>query len=453
MNNYHTRQLTGCLAMLQLQRDVRQAKTVEELGLIMVNRSQKILPATTTLFWQKNLITGAIKQASAVATVDNNAPFIIWANAFINRLSSQNSKNQVYIVNKQNLDPDDIKQWAEWLPPHGLMLPISSMDDTIYGWLFMVREEEWQPSDKVLAQELGQMYCYSWLTLNKQNFFPAANSNKLVNKWAKKAFFAFVIIIIVALFAVDVQQSVLAPATVMPHNPKVVTSPLDGVIKKIAVEANSSVKQGQILFWLEPSEIKNRRDVSKLVLQVTKERYLKAQKVAFSDPEARANLPLLESQIKQHTAEATYAQELLERTVVRAQNDGIAMFSNPSHWQGRPVEVGEQVMVIANANEVEVEISLAVDDAIIMQPGAEVLLFLNSDPLNPLPAKLHYASYQATVDQNGILAYRLTAKLLATPTPPRIGIQGTAKLLGPQTSIFYYLFRRPLTVLRQAVGF
>jgi multidrug resistance efflux pump len=453
MNNYQNRQLSGCLAMLQLQREVRQAKTVEELGLIMVNRSQKILPTTTTLFWQKNLTTGEIKQASAVAQVDTNSPFIIWANTLINRLSNQTSKNRVYVVNKQELDLQDVKQWEEWLPPHGLMLPISSQDDTIYGWLFMVREEVWQPSDMVLAQELGQMYCYSWLTLNKQNFFNSKNSNQLVNKWSKIAVFASVILIVGSLFLVDVQQSVLAPATVVPHNPNVVTSPLDGVIQKIAVEANSSVNKGQILFHLEPSEIKNRRDVSKLVLQVTKERYLKAQKVAFSDPEARASLTLLKSQIKQHTAEATYAQELLERTVVLAKNSGIAIFSNPSQWQGRPVAVGEQVMVIANANEVEVEILLAVDDAIIMQPGAEVLLFLNSDPLNPLSAKLHYASYQATVDQTGVLAYRLTAKLLATTKPPRIGLQGTAKLLGPQTSIFYYLFRRPLTALRQAVGF
>jgi hypothetical protein len=453
MNNYQNRQLSGCLAMLQLQREVRQAKTVEELGLIMVNRSQKLLPATTTLFWQKNHGSGEIKQASAVAMVDRNAPFIIWANAFIGRLSSQTTKNQVYIVNKQNLPPEDLKQWAEWLPSHGLMLPLSSSDNTKYGWLFMVREEEWQLSDKVLAQELGQMYCYSWLALNTQSFFPSANSNKWGNKWSKPTILASIILIIGSLFLVDVQQSVLAPATVVPHKPNVVTSPLDGVIKIIAVEANSSVKKGQILFRLEPSEIQNRRDVSKLVLQVTKERYLKAQKVAFSDPEARANLPLLKSEIKQHTTEAAYAQKLLDRTVVLAQNDGIAIFSNPSQWQGRPVAVGEQVMVIANANKVEVEILLAVDDAIIMQPGSEVLLFLNSDPLTPLLAKLHYASYQATVDQRGVLAYKLTARLLETSTPPRIGLQGTAKLLGPQTSIFYYLFRRPLNAMRQAIGF
>ncbi|MBF0194305.1 MAG: HlyD family efflux transporter periplasmic adaptor subunit [Magnetococcales bacterium] len=453
MNNHQNRQLTGCLAMLQLQREVRQADSVEELGLIMVNRSQKILPATTTLFWQKNLSSGEIKQASGVAQIDANAPFIIWANAIINRLTSQNNKNEAFTVNKQDLPQDDIKQWADWLPPYGLMLPISSPNNTTIGWLFTVRETSWQPSDMVLAQELGQIYGYSWLTFNKQNYFNTANSNKLTNKWNKTLFFAFCIIISAVLFLVDVQQSVLAPATVVPNNPKVVTSPLNGVIKKVAVEANSSVKKGQILFSLETSEIKNRRDVSKLVLQVTKERYLKAQKVAFSDPEARASLPLLKSQIKQHSAEATYAEELLARTVVKAKNSGIAIFSDPSYWLGRPVKVGEQVMVIANANEVEVEIFLGVDDAIIMQPGAEVLLFLNSDPLNPIPAKLHYASYQATVDQRGVLAYKLTAKLLTSTTPPRIGLQGTAKLLGPQTSVFYYIFRRPITALRQAVGF
>ncbi|MBF0382325.1 MAG: HlyD family efflux transporter periplasmic adaptor subunit [Magnetococcales bacterium] len=453
MNSYQNRQLSGCLALLQLQREVREAKSIAELGLIMVNRSQTILPAATVLFWQKNISSGEIKQASAVAQVDSNTPFIIWANAILSRLTTDSAQSDVHIVDKKELPVEDAQQWAEWLSPYGLMLPVASSEGALYGWLLMVREDKWQASDMVLAQELGQIYGYSWQTLSKQKAFNHISSKRWSDRWSRTLGFAAVLSLVLILFFVDVQQSVLAPATVVPKNPNVVTSPLDGVIKKIAIAANSAVKKGEILFWLEPSEIKNRRDVSNLILQVTKERYLKAQKVAFSDPQARASLPLLKSQIKQHSADAAYAQELLDRTVVFADSDGIAIFSDPSQWQGRPVAVGEQVMMVADANSVELEILLAVDDAIIMEPGAQVLLFLNSDPLNPLPAKLQHASYQATVDHSGTLAYRLTAKLLTTTPPPRIGLQGTAKLMGHQTSVFYYLFRRPLTALRQAVGF
>ena len=35
----------------------------------------------------------------------------------------------------------------------------------------------------------------------------------------------------------------------------------------------------------------------------------------------------------------------------------------------------------------------------------------------------------------------------------RIGLRGTARIEGDEVPLFLYLFRRPIAVLRQAVGF
>ena len=96
-------------------------------------------------------------------------------------------------------------------------------------------------------------------------------------------------------------------------------------------------------------------------------------------------------------------------------------------------------------------VELPVGDAIALEPGAEVALFLDSDPLHRYRATLQRAAYEAQPTPAGQLAYRLDAGF--EETPPRIGLRGTAKLFGQRAPLAVYLLRRPLAALRQSVGF
>ena len=60
--------------------------------------------------------------------------------------------------------------------------------------------------------------------------------------------------------------------------------------------------------------------------------------------------------------------------------------------------------------------------------------------------------YQSRLSEAGILTYAVRAKLAADEDIPRIGLRGTGKLYGPSTTLFYFLFRRPITAMRQMVG-
>jgi hypothetical protein len=96
-----------------------------------------------------------------------------------------------------------------------------------------------------------------------------------------------------------------------------------------------------------------------------------------------------------------------------------------------------------------------VSEVLGLKEGAEVTLFLNVDPQNPVPARLSFASYQASPTPDGVLAYRLKAGF-ANPGDPtvdlRIGLKGIAKVYGESTTLFYYLMRRPLAAARQRLG-
>ena len=151
--------------------------------------------------------------------------------------------------------------------------------------------------------------------------------------------------------------------------------------------------------------------------------------------------------------EAAYAKEQLNYSVITAETRGVAVVEDSIDWQGRPVRIGEKILTIANPNQVEFLIFLPTKDSLLIQDSAEVRVFLDSDPLNSLDAEVIRTSYKPELTPENILAYRIYASIEDVAQNPRIGLRGTAKIYGEKTSLFYYLFRVPINLTRQFVGF
>ena len=109
-------------------------------------------------------------------------------------------------------------------------------------------------------------------------------------------------------------------------------------------------------------------------------------------------------------------------------------------------------MRIADPSRVELTVNLPVGDAIVLEKGAPVKLYLDADPLNAVEATLDSASYHATPDAAGVLSYTVRADFAEGVEPPRIGLRGTAQIHGERVTLFYYLFRKPLAAIRQWTG-
>ena len=78
---------------------------------------------------------------------------------------------------------------------------------------------------------------------------------------------------------------------------------------------------------------------------------------------------------------------------------------------------------------------------------------IDGNPMKSLEGKLLRASYQPSLSPEGILSYKLTASYEGDANKlPRIGLRGTAKVYGSEVSVFYYLFRKPITFMRQLIG-
>lgn len=110
-------------------------------------------------------------------------------------------------------------------------------------------------------------------------------------------------------------------------------------------------------------------------------------------------------------------------------------------------------MEVADPDRVQLRIDVPVADAIAVQNGARVSAFLDSNPLRPVDAKTLSSSFDPQMIEGNILAYRVYAGFDSTTDDSlRLGIRGTSQIFGEKVPLAYYLFRRPIAVIRQRLG-
>jgi multidrug resistance efflux pump len=217
------------------------------------------------------------------------------------------------------------------------------------------------------------------------------------------------------------------------------------------VKPNQQVAEGDLLFNLDDRRLNSQLEVADGALQAAELELRQARQLAVVDQKVRSTLPLLQGKYDQQAAEIAYLRQQLSRIQVRAPRGGVVVLDDPNEWLGRPVAIGEKVMLVADPANVEVQARLSVADAIRLAPAAPLRLFLNIAPERPLEAVVTQSSYQATQGADGILSYRLKARLDGGEVP-RIGLKGTARIYGERVPLAYALFRRPFAALRQWTG-
>jgi hypothetical protein len=452
-------QLFGLGTLVQLLKRARRAASAEELGFVMVNETHALLPYRQAALWQRNAhAAGKVVAISGAAVTERNAPFTLWLNPAFAKLDDETGKGGIRRVDAASVGSGSPgsgnsggalgEAWSEWLPAHGLLVPLQVEAEPALGALLLAREQPWSDGDIHLMSELADGYAHAWLRFRGRHRRSLAAVLFGRGALVKLAIAAA----LVGILCLPVTLSALAPAEVVALRPTIVRAPLEGVVDHFEVQPNEQVQAGQLLLTLDPRAIENKLDVATKALAVAEAEYRQAAQQAVFDDKSRALMAVLKGRAEEKRADVTYNQSLLDRVKVTATRSGLAIYDDPNAWIGKPVAIGERLIEIADPTQAEIEIWLPVSDAITLKPGADVDFFLNIAPDSPLRATLRQASYEATQSPGGLLGYRLKAKLSDPAHPPRIGLKGTAKVFGERVSLFYYLLRRPLAAARQFVG-
>jgi HlyD family secretion protein/Biotin-lipoyl like len=444
-------QLFALSTLVQLTKRARHAATAEELGFIMVNETHALLPYRQAALWQRSAAgSGKVVAVSGVAAAERNAPFTQWLGQAFAKFDDAAAAPAVHRVDAGSLAGTVGEAWAEWLPAHGLLVPLQAEGQRVLGMLLLAREQPWSDGDALLVSELADGFAMAWQPFRGGRRPSLAAS--LLGAGRRRLVKLALAAALVGVLFLPVTLSALAPAEIVAFQPTIVRAPLEGVVDHFEVQPNEQVKQGQLLLTLDRRAIENKLEVARQALAVAEAEYRQAAQQAVFEDKSRALLAVLRGRAEQRRADVTYNQSLLDRIRVTATRSGLALFDDPNAWTGKPVAIGERLLEIADPAQAEIEIWLPVADAITLKPGAAVNFFLNVAPDAPLHAHLRQAGYEATQSPGGLLGYRLKATLEAGAPIPRIGLKGTAKLYGERVSLFYYLLRRPLAAARQFVG-
>lgn len=437
---------SGFSTFLQLERAARHAQAEEALAFTLVNETRRLIAyRQAALIDLRRPGRPRVVAVSSVSVVERNAPMIRWLTGLARAADRQGAEPAARPLSPADLPSALAQDWGQFSAAAALWCSLVAPDGRRLGALWFTRDDAWSESDRVLLDRLSDAYAHAWAAL-------AGPARRWRPGLPRRAAVLAAVLLLLGALAIPTPQSVLAPATVVAEDAQVVSAPLDGVIVEMLVAPNRRVAAGDALFRFDDTALASRLEVTRRSLGVAEAELRRARQGAFEDREQSAEIAVLEARVALRQAELDYARELLGYVTVRAERPGLAIFADADDWIGRPVRTGERVLQIADPASSALSIDLAVADAIALEPGAPVELFLDVDPLNTLRARLTSASYEAAPTPDNVLAYRVEAAFAEGTPPPRIGLRGTAKITGETVPLALFLFRRPLAIIRQWAG-
>lgn len=434
-------QLLRLSAVLQLQTQARLAGEAE-LGFLMVNETVGVVPYAQAALWRVG--TRALVLSGA-GVADQDAPYAVWLRRLLNHVAGLPDATGMRMLTANEVPPAVAVGWAEHLPNFALWCPLTFPDGRLAGGLLLARHDPFGDGDAALLQALCGSYAQAlaWHSLQRRRSLPHTLGGR------RRLALIAALLVVIGVGLLPIRSSILAPAEIVPADPTPVRAPFAGVVDNILVAPNAVVHAGDTLLALDTTQLASRVDVARKALEFAQVEYAQVAREAVGDTRARGRMALLKSKMEQQEAELGYQQSLLGRARVTASADGIAVFNDASEWIGRPVELGERIMVIAPPSSRVVELQVPVAEIATFEPGAPVQFFGNLSPDQPVAARLSFASYGSAVGADGVMAYVFRAQLDDAAAPQRLGLKGTGKVYGERRPLALWLLRRPLATLRQ----
>ena len=163
-----------------------------------------------------------------------------------------------------------------------LRIPIFSPQRGLQGFLLLARNEIFSENENELISHLSRTYGHAYNTFlvnySIRDFFKK-------NFTGKKRWITISVIILIFLFPVRMTST--APVEVVAKNPFLITSPFDGVVKKIVANNNDLTKPGELLVLLEDIDLLNEFNLAKQALQVSEKELLRTRQSSFTDNEQK----------------------------------------------------------------------------------------------------------------------------------------------------------------------
>lgn len=439
------------LALIGLQKLALEAKELQECIFLITNKTHQLVSYDQAVFFESKSGKTSATSVSGNATIEAKGTHTYIIEQIIKNKMAGSGENKEHFIVKidhtRDIPQDNLQNWKDFALPHNLLMVFGTEEEGIFGSLLLQRDKQFDDAEIAILEELCSTYskALALQNLRKQksigSFFVTTSKQK---KW--------VLAVLVLLFICPVRLSASAPAEIVAEEAKMVSAPFDGMIDEVLIKPGDGVLKGQILARMDQDSLRTKEQSAAQALELAKVSLSRVRRESIATPEKKAELNKLQAEINAKTIEYEYAQTLLERSEISAPQDGIAIFPSVNTLRGKPVAMGERLMLVASPEQKELLVRVPLDAMLDFNNNAKVRFHSNISPLFSYEGETISIGYQASPDPDGLLTYKIRASI-PDDKNLRIGWKGTAKIYDEWSILGYATLRRPLIALRNIIGF
>lgn len=438
----------------QLSTELLAAEDLKQLYFRILNRSISLCGYKRAVLFRIDGKHAKFLAVSGKSSVDSYSEVV---EKWESLASSLDDKEDPQLLNS-DVFPARQKQNWEFIRKHtnGLSaywLPIKPWGKIKYAlWFERWEQDKWGERDLQLLTLAGVSAKSAFERLEPETF--CSRMKNRFFSWHR--FLIAAIVFLAVLLSWRIPLRVVAPCEIIPEDPFIVTAPLSGVVSEVLVESGDKVKKGSPLFDYDPRMVNEELKIAQQQVKILETTMMTTELKALNSKKAKAELSILGYRLEQENIRLKMAKYRASMLNVRAESIGSVIVDNPDEWRGRPVEVGQKVLMVVDPENINLRIWLPEADNVNFGNSTEVKVLLNAFPDDSLHACLKYVAQSVSVSPEGVpsvmgegafdgLANIGEGKL-------RIGLKGSAVLYGEKVSVAYWLLRKPWASLRRIMG-
>lgn len=249
------------------------------------------------------------------------------------------------------------------------------------------------------------------------------------NRPVQKTVLAGAVLIVSLLAFVPGTYRVTADARVEGAVQRSMAVPADGFIESSAVKAGDQVRKDDLLFALDDRDLR----LEKLRLASERAQLAAQAQDALANRE-RAQLQVINAQVKQRDAQLSLVEQQIERSLVRAPFDGIVISGDLSQRLGTPVRRGDVLFEVAPLADYRLIIKVDEHDLADIEAGQHGRVVLSALPYDPIAFEVDSVTPVATAEE-GLNFFRVEALMTGDTDQLRPGMEGVAKIDTDEQSI------------------
>lgn len=438
----------GVLHQLTLESFLSQSR--QELTFRLLNRTIMLVPYDRAALWDFGGRKPRCLGVSGHSKLEGHSEQVRHWSSLIQGMGKR-AEHQV--LAEGAFPPGVAQTWSALAGQNGgtavLWLPILEEGRLLAGlWLERWGGRAWSLPELKLTASLAVSYAAAWRAHHRPPKWGLLARRLL--RPNKLGLAALALLVLSLMWQVPLR--VVAPCEVVPKDPWVVTAPLNGVIAEVAVQPGQEVNPGDPLFSYDKRTALEELKVARQQVEIIRSGLNRAKLQAFVDPKSRAEVGLLEHRLEQEETRLQMAQYTVGKLEVVAETQGRVVLDDPHRWRGRPVALGEMVLMIVNPQSNKVRIWLPETDNVDFDRDHPLQVVLNAFPEREHQARLTYVAQNVVTNPEGVASVLAEAGWQTEQPQMRIGLKGMAVLYGRRVPLAYWLLRKPLASARNFLG-